>query len=120
MILMNMETINGINILRINASKILTWNAFHSYFHRTFGFPDFYGRNMNAWIDCMDDLDKPENGMTRGLSIRKGEYLVIRITNVHELREKANDIYLSLIESCAHINNGRVSTGESPLIFLAF
>jgi RNAse (barnase) inhibitor barstar len=27
----------------------------------TFGFPDFYGRNMDAWIDCMTDIDVENN-----------------------------------------------------------
>jgi RNAse (barnase) inhibitor barstar len=115
-----METDNRIHIHKINASKILSWNAFHSYFQKKFGFPDFYGRNMNAWIDCMGDLDKPEHGMTTNFSIGKGEYLVIRLVNVDELKVKAHDIYIALLECSAHINNGRISTGEPPLIFLAF
>jgi RNAse (barnase) inhibitor barstar len=115
-----METDNRIHILKINASKILSWNTFHSYFQKIFGFLDFYGRNMNAWIDCMGDLDKPEHGMTTNFSIRKGEYLVIRLVNVDELKVKAHDIYIALLECSAHINNGRISNGEPPLIFLAF
>jgi RNAse (barnase) inhibitor barstar len=115
-----METYNRIPILKVDGSKILSWNAFHSYFQKKLGFPDFYGRNMNAWIDCMGDLDKPEHGMTTNFSVRKGEYLVVHLANIDELKVKAHDIYISLLECSAHINNRRISSGEPPLIFLAF
>jgi len=32
---------------------ITDWASFHDVFMHTLGFPDFYGRNMDAWIDCM-------------------------------------------------------------------
>jgi RNAse (barnase) inhibitor barstar len=117
---MTFEYINHqIPSVRINATKILNWKAFHSYFQREFGFPEFYGRNMNAWIDCMGDLDKPENGMTR-ITITKGEFLVLRITHVEELKNKAMDIYLALVECSAFVNRSRMETGELPLIILSF
>ena len=108
-----------ITSVRINATKILNWKAFHSYFQREFGFPEFYGRNMNAWIDCMGDLDKPENGMT-GISIRKGEFLVLRITHVEELKTNAMDIYLALVECSAFVNRSRMEVGDLPLLILSF
>lgn len=44
-------------IVDIPAHEITDWDSFHDVFKRVFGFPDFYGRNMDAWIDCMTDLD---------------------------------------------------------------
>ena len=32
-------------------ADIKDWDTFHHTFARTLGFPDFYGRNMNAWVD---------------------------------------------------------------------
>jgi RNAse (barnase) inhibitor barstar len=51
-------------IIAIPADQITDWESFHSVFQAAFGFPDFYGRNMNAWIDCMSYLDEPPSGMT--------------------------------------------------------
>jgi len=51
------------NIL-IEGKRISDWNSFHDTFADTLGFPSFYGRNMDAWIDCMTCLDDPEAGMT--------------------------------------------------------
>ena len=37
----------------VDFSKIMDWDTFHSVFGKKMGFPDFYSKNMNAWIDCM-------------------------------------------------------------------
>jgi RNAse (barnase) inhibitor barstar len=106
-------------VVRINGSRILTWQSFHSYFQREFGFPEFYGRNIDAWIDCMGDLDKPENRMST-FTVKKGQMLVFHLTNVDELKSKAPDIYYALMECSAHINRSRMGSGELPLLALSF
>jgi hypothetical protein len=103
----------------MNALRILNWKAFHSYFQRTFGFPEFYGKNIHAWIDCMGDLDKPENGMST-FTIKKGQFLVLRISHVDELKCKAPDIYYALLEYAAYINRNRMMRGELPFLILSF
>jgi RNAse (barnase) inhibitor barstar len=50
--------------VQIAGSKITDWDSFHDLFAEVFGFPGFYGRNMNAWNDCMTYLAVPEEGMT--------------------------------------------------------
>ncbi len=47
-------------VVRLDCDRITDWESFHSLFAEVFGFPDFYGRNMNAWIDCMSYLDDSE------------------------------------------------------------
>ncbi len=42
------------------------------------GFPDFYGANMDAWIDCMFHLDDGESGKTR-FDLKPGEALEIEM-----------------------------------------
>lgn len=113
-----MQNTDQLVVVRINAAKILTWRAFHSYFYKTFGFPEFYGRNMHAWIDCMGDLDKADNGMST-FTVRRGQLLVLQISNIDELK-KSRDIYQALLECTAHINNRRMQAGELPIIVLAF
>jgi hypothetical protein len=51
-------------LVRIDATSIRDWNSFHAVFKQAMGFPDFYGANMDAWIDCMSYLDDPAAGMT--------------------------------------------------------
>ena len=51
-------------LVRIDGTRLRDWEALHNVFASEFGFPDFYGRNMDAWIDCMTSLDSPEDGLT--------------------------------------------------------
>ena len=46
----------------LDAARITDGDAFAAVSAAAFGFPAFYGRNMNAWIDCLTDLD---GGMSR-------------------------------------------------------
>lgn len=51
-------------VVRINGDDIHGRETFHSVFAAAFGFPAFYGENMNAWIDCMSYLAYPDAEMS--------------------------------------------------------
>ena len=51
-------------IVRVSLDRVTDWDSFHTRFAEVLGFPDFYGRNMNAWVDCLTSADHPEDGMT--------------------------------------------------------
>jgi hypothetical protein len=104
----------------IKASKILNWEEFHAYFSDLFGFPDFYGKNMNAWIDCITYLDDPRSGMNSKISVASNDLIVFEIDDAKLLKEQAEDIYLSLIECCAFVNHRRMESGGNPLIVVSF
>jgi RNAse (barnase) inhibitor barstar len=104
----------------INTAKLSNWNSFHSYFKRTFGFPEFYGNNLNAWIDCMTSLDEPSHGMTTKITLRKGELIIFKLLNVEDSKKSSRDIYDALIESSAFVNHRRIQVGDTPLIVLSF
>lgn len=67
-------------IVNIDCNEITDWDSFHGYFKRTFGFPDFYGANMNAWIDCLTYLDE-DDGMSK-IKIEKNTTLTLQLKNV--------------------------------------
>jgi RNAse (barnase) inhibitor barstar len=104
-----------IKIVRVNADLITDWDSFHDIFKITFGFPDFYGRNMNAWIDCMTDIDDKETGMTK-VWINKTYTLVIELTNSDNFKERCGDIYLALLECSAFVNFRKVESNEQAMI----
>ena len=62
--------------VQIDASKIRDWDSFHDHFSEALGFPEFYGRNMNAWVDCMTYLDDPTDAMTT-IHVEPGAVLVL-------------------------------------------
>ena len=107
-------------MVKIDSAKILGKDDFHRFFSDLFGFPDYYGANMNAWIDCMTYLDDKESGMTKKIYVDKGELIVFQLENTEELKKHAPDIYTDLIECSAFVNYRRIEVGEAPLIILAF
>ena len=50
--------------VNIDPRRITDTDSFHAVLAKTLGFPYFYGKNLNAWIDCMTSLDMPSHGMT--------------------------------------------------------
>jgi hypothetical protein len=65
-------------VVTIATDQIKDWDSFHSVFQATFGFPDYYGRNMDAWNDCMTYIDDPGSGMT-AITMAEGELVALRI-----------------------------------------
>lgn len=82
------------------------------------GFPDFYGANMDAWIDCMTYLES-KDGMTK-VHVPKGGVLLIQLLNAKDLKERFPDAYNALIECSAFVNYRRLDQGDAPVLALAF
>jgi hypothetical protein len=105
--------------IEIDGTRIRDWDSFHDVFAKALGFPDFYGRNMNAWIDCMTYVDDPEAGMTR-VHVAVGEMLVLCIAGIANLRENHREIYDGLIECTAFVNWRRIEMGNDAVLALSF
>ena len=103
----------------LDCARIRDWTSFHDEFARVFGFPDFYGRNSSAWIDCMTSLDAPEDGMSR-IHAAKGHVLTMQLENVKPFREQHPDLYADLIEMSAFVNWRRLEVGEPVVLALSF
>jgi hypothetical protein len=75
-------------LVNIDLGRIVDWPTFHSVFARALGFPAFYGRNMNAWIDCMTYLD--DSG-ARMISVHAGpgQVVVLQCAGVKEFASTA-------------------------------
>ena len=71
----------------MDCSALHDWTSFHFEFSRVFGFPAFYGKNMNAWIDCMTSLDKPEDGMST-VHCASGSIATLELSNASDLAER--------------------------------
>jgi hypothetical protein len=106
-------------IVQIDCRKIKDWDSFHDHFSQTFGFPAFYGRNMNAWNDCMTYLDDPESGMT-SVHVAPGDVIVLCISEATDLKKRCPEIYITLIECSAFVNWRRIEKGEPAVLALSF
>jgi len=106
-------------MVRIDAGKIVDSDSFHTVFAAAFGFPAFYGRNMNAWTDCLSDLDDPGAGMTT-VRVPPGECLSLVIDQAQDFKRRCPELFSALIECAAFVNWRRVDMGRSPMLALAF
>jgi RNAse (barnase) inhibitor barstar len=55
----------------LDAARWTTPADFHAEAKRVLGFPDYYGSNLAAWVDCLGDLNVPHDG---GLVIQLRHY----------------------------------------------
>ena len=108
-----------VSLARIECENIIDWDSFHDEFNRVFEFPDFYGRNMNAWIDCMTSIDAPDDGMTN-INCESGKVITIELENVKAFKERCPEQYMAILECAAFVNWRRVEVGEQPVLALSF
>ena len=110
----------GIQMLvRIDTTRIRDWNSFHAVFQEAMGFPDFYGANMNAWIDCMSYLDDPAAGMT-AQHVPPGGILTLQIDEVDDFASRCPEQYRAIVECSAFVNWRRVESGGLAVVALSF
>ncbi len=91
----------------IAANRITDWESFHDVFSECVGFPDYYGRNMDAWIDCMGD----ENVI--------GDFIHLRIEGMDDLKKRDSDIYEAILECSAMVNYRLTENGGNPVLALS-
>lgn len=97
-----------LKLFKMDGNALTTADGFHDQFASTFEFPDYYGRNMNAWNDCMSDYC-----LGAGL-------VSLHIENARIFREKAPQLFEALADCSAFINWRSTSEGGPPMIALSY
>jgi Barstar (barnase inhibitor) len=110
---------SGPTIVKIPVAEIHDWESFHAVFARTLGFPDFYGRNMNAWIDCMTSIDEPQDGMTSIHALKEG-WLVLDLGECTDFSQRCPEQYEAILEGVGFVNYRRMDVGEKPVLAVSF
>lgn len=100
-------------LVKIDTRRITDWATFHDLFAETFGFPNYYGRNMDAWIDCMDD------GLS-SIHAPAGGVLVLELEHVDEFAARCPEQYAAVIECSAFVNWRRTEVGDPAVLALSF
>lgn len=103
----------------LDCKNIKGWDSFHDEFARVFGFPDFYGKNMDAWIDCLTSLDSPADGMST-VHCNAGTVLTLELENVEAFANRCPEQYQALIRCSAFVNWRRLEIGEPSVLALSF
>jgi hypothetical protein len=106
-------------VIPIDTRRISDWDTFHDVFADVFGFPDFYGRNMNAWIDCLTSLDEPHDGMMK-VHVAPGQVVALQLEHVGDFSSRCPEQYAALVECSAFVNWRRIELGQPPVLALSF
>jgi RNAse (barnase) inhibitor barstar len=104
-------------VVTIDGSRITSAATFHGAFADAFGFPSWYGRNWDAWIDLMSCLDEDRS---TALWVEAGETVTILLENAKLFREQAKEAYDALIKYSAFVNWRRLEAGDSAYLCVAF
>lgn len=107
------------HLITLDTGLITDWGTFHDVFAKTFGFPDFYGRSMDAWIDCMTCLDDPAAGMSN-VHADPGCIVVLHLQGVDGFSCRCPEQYVALLECAAFVNWRRIERGEPAILALSF
>ena len=101
----------------LDTTRIHDWHSFHRVCAETFGFPAFYGQNMNAWIDCLT-YAREGDGMS-SFVLGDTEQLLIVLPDFEVFTERVPAISAELLLYVSFVNQRSVEAAEKPaLVFL--
>lgn len=103
-------------LIPIDTYRISDEKSLHEIFAEAFGFPDFYGKNMSAFVDCLTRLDEQFSKV----HVKPGEVVTIQLDHVKDFQKRTPDLYNLIIEECAFVNHRRIDLGLQPIICLSF
>lgn len=101
---------------QLNGASIFDWPSFHAASKAAFGFPDFYGDNISAWIDCLSYL-RDDDAMSC-FRLAPNEVLTIQLQHAAQLRRHAPEILAELEFCIAAVNERYADYGERPALQL--
>lgn len=105
-------------VVQIPTSNIIDWETFHDVFTSSLGFPDYYGRNENAFQDL---LWYPE-ASDLGVEVAPGGTLLLLLEEPGEvLAKRCPQQFALLLETVAHANADRIERGgDAATLALAY
>jgi len=103
-------------IVQLHGEQIRDWPSFHSVCQQAFGFPEFYGHNLDAWVDCLSYL-RDDDGMTK-FKLKPDEVLQIEVLQADAMRQQAPEILEEITFCIAGINERYADYGEKPALAL--
>ncbi len=106
-------------MVSIDCRKITDATTFHAVFAAAFGFPDFYGANMDAWVDCMSCVDDPEAQMT-SVHCAPGAVMTVQLEHASDFRSRLPELFISLVDVMAFVNWRRNQTHEPSVLALSY
>jgi hypothetical protein len=106
------------NKVSIDGRRIRDESSFHDAFAEALGFPASYGRNMDAWVDCMSSLDDPSVGMSN-IHAKRG-LMLLQIEHAGEFSEHCPKLFAVFLDAVAFVNWRQIEASRPALLALAY
>lgn len=103
----------------LDTRPITDWDSFHDSFAKAFGFPAYYGRNLDAWVDCLSCLNDPESNSCRA-SAPPGEVVVLLLDDARAFSQRCPELFGAIVDGAAFVNYRNVEQGYPPTLALAW
>jgi hypothetical protein len=100
--------------IELDFTDVQNLEDMHKELFQNFGFPDFYGRNFHAFIDCVSSLRHPEDGMT-SFFLKDDEFLSIKVKSLASCSELILNNFILAIEN---INERERLNSRPNMIYL--
>lgn len=84
--------------IRIDFTRIKTENQLYDELSNLPGFPDFFGRNICALIDCLFNLRYPQAEMTK-IHLTTSEYLLMELNDFSTASNEIQELLMLAIEN---------------------
>jgi hypothetical protein len=100
----------------LETHEIRDFASFHDWCAKAFGFPNFYGRNMNAWVDCLSYLSAGD-GMS-SFQLSQNEHLFVHVPEFEAFSKRVPEVSSALLECTAAVNRRYVEANDAPRLVL--
>jgi hypothetical protein len=106
-------------VIEVQIEQITDWATFHEVFAQALHFPDYYGKNGDAFIDCLRDIAHYDTNPD--LRLAEGETLTMYLgDHIQEFRRRCSEQLEALQDWVAFVNTDDVDEGVPPRILIAF
>ncbi|WP_029109147.1 barstar family protein [Mycobacterium sp. URHD0025] len=102
--------------ISIDLSGTKTTEQLHAVLKKTFGFPDFYGGNYPALVDCWSSLRYPDDGMSSVVLDGLEDRLELHVKNLASCPESVVRTVLSAVEAVNH--RARLNSLEELIVLV--
>ena len=74
----------------LDGKKMVSGEETHAYLKETFGFPDYYGKNLDALHDCLEEMGEVEVEIINAddMLAALGRYGEILMQMLHDVNHK--------------------------------
>ena len=100
----------------IDTQKVKDKKSLHQEFKNVLGFPDFYGMNWDAWIDCMGDI----GGGMLSPEFNTNEPLCVELLQTEDFNKRLPDLMKHLIECTSLVNKHFIQAKVGKYFVLKF